>query len=102
MSAPQAGGARQSRGAGQDNIVRPPIREAIANALRFRCPNCHVGPIFANWLNKILPRCPHCGLPYHRESGYYLGGMIITYILTAVVLVPLYVVTVFLPGNFPG
>lgn len=77
--------------------MRPPFRRALATALRLRCPNCREGALFGNWLNKILPRCPKCGLPYHPESGYYLGGMIITYVLTAAVLVPLYLITLILP-----
>src|SRR6185295_5591195 len=79
--------------------MRPPLRRALANALRLRCPNCHKGILFGNWLNKILPRCPNCCLSYHPESGYYLGGMIITYVLTAAVLVPVYLLSLLLPEN---
>ena len=39
-----------------------------------------------------------CGLSYFRESGYYLGGMIITYILTAFIIVGLYLISLALPG----
>ena len=46
----------------------------------------------------MLPRCPHCGLSYFRESGYYLGGMIITYIFTAFILVAAYLVSLLFPG----
>jgi len=45
-----------------------------------------------------LPRCPDCGLSYFRESGYYLGGMIITYILTAFILLAAYLVSLLIPG----
>src|ERR1700719_2420322 len=78
--------------------MRPPFRRALATALRLRCPNCREGVLFGNWLNKILPRGPRCGLPYHPESGFYLGGMIITYVLTAAVMVPVYLLTLVLPG----
>lgn len=40
----------------------------------------------------MLPRCPVCGLPYFRESGYYVGGMIFSYGLAAFVLVVVYLV----------
>ena len=69
----------------------------MSKALRLRCPNCGEGPIFANWLNKTLPQCPRCGLSYQRESGYYMGGMILTYIVVAFILVALYVITLLLP-----
>lgn len=78
--------------------ARPPLRDIFTNALRRRCPNCKRGPIFANRLNKVLPRCPQCGLPYFRESGYYLGGMIITYVLTAFTLLFLYLGSLLLPA----
>lgn len=38
----------------------------------------------------MLARCPVCGLSYFRESGYYVGGMIVTYGITIVVLTILY------------
>jgi Protein of unknown function (DUF983) len=46
----------------------------------------------------VLPRCPDCGLSYFRESGYYLGGMIITYIFTSFILVAAYLVSLLFPG----
>ena len=70
----------------------------MLNALRCRCPNCRQGKVFKGWPNRVLPRCPSCGLAYFRESGYYLGGMIITYILTAFIVVILYLVSLVLPG----
>jgi hypothetical protein len=35
-------------------------------------------------------RCPVCGLTYFRESGYYVGGMIFSYGLTAFVLLAVF------------
>ena len=46
----------------------------------------------------MLPRCPDCGLSYFRESGYYLGGMIITYIFTSFILVAAYLLSLLFPG----
>jgi uncharacterized protein (DUF983 family) len=79
--------------------MRPPFRRALATALRQRCPNCREGVLFSNWLNKVLPRCPVCGLPYHPESGFYLGGMIITYIFTAAITLPVYLFALLLPAD---
>jgi uncharacterized protein (DUF983 family) len=79
--------------------VRLPFRQVLSNALRLRCPNCRKGSIFADWLNKVKPRCPSCGLRYYRESGYYVGGMILTYISTAFTLLAAYLTTLLLPAS---
>jgi uncharacterized protein (DUF983 family) len=71
---------------------------ALANALHCRCPNCRQGRIFQGWPNRVLPKCPECGLPYFRESGYFIGGMIITYIFTAFIVVGVYLVSLALPA----
>ena len=85
-----------------DRRMRPPVGRALRAALRLRCPNCGQGRIFATWYtsvlpNKVLRRCPHCGLPYYRESGYFLGGMIVTYILTAFTLLAAYLFSFLVP-----
>lgn len=79
--------------------TRPPFRLALGYALRMRCPRCHKGRIFGNWLNKVLPACPNCGLPYYRESGYYLGGMILTYVFTAFTLLAIFFAGLLLPDS---
>jgi uncharacterized protein (DUF983 family) len=71
--------------------------EVLIYALRYVCPNCHLGPIFKGRFNQVLIRCPHCGLGYFRESGYFVGGMILTYGLTIAVLIPVYLVTPLMP-----
>jgi uncharacterized protein (DUF983 family) len=74
-----------------------PILPAIRTALRCRCPRCHQGQFLGRWPNRVLPGCPRCGLPYFRESGYYVGGMIITYGLTALALIVTYLISLLLP-----
>jgi len=71
--------------------------EVLIYALRYVCPNCHLGPIFKGRFNQVLIRCPHCGLGYFRESCYFVGGMILTYGLTIAVLIPVYLVTPLVP-----
>ena len=53
---------------------------AIGRALRLRCPECGISPIFMparrvrslwNWF-KPLDGCPRCGYAYERERGYFL------------------------------
>ena len=76
---------------------RPSFRRAVRSALRMRCPYCQQGRVLARWPNKIYPECPHCGLSFFREQGYYIGGMVITYGLTLMVVIPVFLVTLFLP-----
>ena len=76
---------------------RPSFRSAVRSALRMRCPNCQQGRVLARWPNKIYPECPRCGLSFFREQGYYIGGMVITYGLTLMVVIPVFLLTLFLP-----
>lgn len=46
----------------------------------------------------MFPRCPVCGLSYFRESGYYLGGMILTYVFAVLVLIVVYLASILVPG----
>jgi uncharacterized protein (DUF983 family) len=73
------------------------LSRVVLNALHCRCPNCRKGRIFQGWPNRVLPKCPVCGLAYFRESGYYVGGMIITYIFTAFIVVGVYLVSLVFP-----
>jgi uncharacterized protein (DUF983 family) len=80
-------------------IPRPPFAITLRDAWRCRCPHCHEGGLFVRWPNKMLPRCGICGLSYFRESGYYVGGMIFTYALTAGVLLAVYLVLLLFPDS---
>jgi len=43
------------------------------------------------------PNCSICGLSFFRESGYYVGGMIFSYIVTAAILVLAYLIQLLFP-----
>ena len=49
----------------------------------------------------MLPRCPVCGLSYFPEQGYYIGAMIINYIVTTACVVTLFLLSLLLP-EFTG
>jgi uncharacterized protein (DUF983 family) len=68
----------------------------LLSAWRCRCPHCHEGPLFRGWPNKVLPCCPNCGLKYFREEGYFVGGMVVTYILAMAVIVVVSLVVFFI------
>jgi uncharacterized protein (DUF983 family) len=52
--------------------------------------------LFERWPNKVLRHCSVCGLPYFREEGYYVGGMVVTYILSMAVLLVVSLVVFFI------
>jgi uncharacterized protein (DUF983 family) len=70
-----------------DVAVRPPVQRMLANAWRSRCPRCGEGELFRAWPNQVRHSCLVCGLPYFREQGYFVGGMVITYLLAMLVIV---------------
>jgi hypothetical protein len=43
--------------------------------------------------------CAICALPYFRESGYYLGAMILNYGVTAAIVILVYLISLFLPDR---
>ena len=63
---------------------RPPLSQTIQRAAHWRCPNCGRGRLFRG-VFRMLPRCPECGLSYFPEQGYYVGAMIINYVVTTAV-----------------
>ena len=77
-------------------MVKPPIRQALRRAVRLRCPYCGQGPMFARWL-RMFPKCSRCGLSFFRESGYYVGAMIINYAVTAALITSAYLLLLLLP-----
>jgi len=76
--------------------VRPPLSEALVTAIQCRCPRCRKGELFSGWPNRVLPQCPLCGLKYYREQGYFVGGMVVTYIAAMAVLTVVSLVVFFL------
>jgi uncharacterized protein (DUF983 family) len=65
--------------------------------LRQRCPRCWKGRMFHGF--RMNDPCPVCGLIFQREEGYFLGAMYVSYVLSAALLVPFYLVAAaLLPG----
>lgn len=52
-----------------------------------RCPVCLQGKIFHGLL-AMNKDCPHCGLHFERETGYFLNAMFAAYGLGFLVLIP--------------
>ncbi|MCO5948210.1 DUF983 domain-containing protein [Mucilaginibacter flavidus] len=69
-----------------------------------KCPKCRVGdiytkPIYSLIGQKIHDHCPHCGLTYEREPGYFYAAMYVSYAFIVAELVTLAVATSILTGS---
>jgi uncharacterized protein (DUF983 family) len=45
----------------------------------------------------MLHYCPECGLSYFPEQGYYVGAMIINYVITTACVVAIFLLSTLLP-----
>ena len=41
----------------------------------------------------MYPKCPECGLSFYPEQGYYLGAMIINYIVTTALILGIFLLS---------
>ncbi len=46
---------------------------------------------------RMESRCPECGLSYFPEQGYYVGAMIINYIVTTACVVTIFLLSLLIP-----
>ena len=65
-----------------------------------RCPRCLDGRVFPKgWRQvKMYYACPRCGLVFGRESGYFTGAMIVSYLLAVPLLAVLTSVVLWVTG----
>lgn len=60
----------------------------LYSIFNFKCPRCHEGDLFETSTFsfqksfEMHDKCPHCGLDYMPEPGFYYGAMFISYIFT--------------------
>jgi uncharacterized protein (DUF983 family) len=63
-----------------------PMPGALTAIWHQLCPRCRRGPIYRTSLWRgflnMYERCPHCGLKFEREQGYFVGAMYISYLLS--------------------
>jgi uncharacterized protein (DUF983 family) len=76
--------------------ARPPFGQTMRLGLRMKCPCCGRGPLFRRPY-RMYHECPLCGLGFYRESGYYVGAMIINYGVTAGIMIVAYLISRELP-----
>lgn len=72
-----------------------------------RCPRCRQGKIFATPLyaslgfGRMNETCPHCGLRFEVEPGYFIGAMYVSYAISGGVALVLGFLLFYLAGD-PG
>ncbi|MGV3764442.1 DUF983 domain-containing protein [Parapedobacter sp.] len=82
----------------------------IKAALQAKCPRCRegnmfIGKTYALKAQKMNETCPHCGLRYEREPGYFYVAMFVSYALAMaemiVACVGFYLFTGYMEGPWP-
>ncbi|MEX2174874.1 MAG: DUF983 domain-containing protein [Pirellulaceae bacterium] len=66
----------------------------LGRCLRLRCPLCGRGKQFRHWL-AMHRNCPHCGVKFEREPGFFLGSIYINYGVTSLIVVIVYPLLLF-------
>lgn len=74
------------------------------SAVEGKCPRCRKGnmfkaPLFSLRSRKMLEHCPHCGLKFEKEPGYFYVAMYVSYAFVVAELVTACVGAYILTGN---
>lgn len=64
---------------------QPPWGRLLLRGVRKQCPNCGGGKIYDTWF-RMKDRCPHCGLRFEREPGFFVGAYLINLTIAFVLL----------------
>ncbi|HEV7525993.1 MAG TPA: DUF983 domain-containing protein [Acidimicrobiia bacterium] len=59
-----------------NRTLEPSRALALWRGVRGKCPRCGGGKLFHHWFH-MAPDCPHCGLHFEREPGYWVGAVAI-------------------------
>lgn len=65
----------------------------LTDVLLLKCPVCRKAPIFCGPY-AMNQNCPNCGVKYVREQGYFLGAIVIAYVIGAFLMVPTIIILV--------
>ena len=66
---------------------------AVLSALSCKCPRCRTGRVFPHSvLNPVKfsttnDYCPHCGLKFEHETGFFWSSMYISYVFSAGIMI---------------
>lgn len=78
--------------------------EEIKSAINGKCPRCRKGdmfnaPLFSFKSRKMRSSCPHCGLKFEKEPGYFYVAMYVSYAFVVAQLVTACVATYIFTKN---
>ena len=76
-------------------------RRAMVRSTLGRCPNCGEGALFQG-LYKVRATCPACGVRFERDSGAWLGAMVVAYSLAVLAVIVVAAVTIIRWGLYQG
>ena len=62
-----------------------PFLETVKAFFAKRCPQCHVGPIYAAPF-EMHKSCSNCNYVYEREPGYFVGALYVGYAFGVAIL----------------
>lgn len=62
--------------------------------VQMKCPNCRQGNVFRKPL-RMYEDCPHCGIHYEREDGYFMMAVFVGYVMSFFIAVPTIVILYF-------
>jgi uncharacterized protein (DUF983 family) len=63
------------------------VLQMVNSGLRLKCPRCGVGSLYEKPF-RMYPDCPHCGLKFEKEQGYFVGAIYVNYAATVLLAVP--------------
>ena len=52
--------------------------------MSLKCPNCRQGNVFRKPL-RMYEDCPHCGIHFEREDGYFMMSVFVGYVMSFVI-----------------
>lgn len=76
-------------------------RKAMLRSTFGRCPNCGKGALFQG-LYKVRATCASCGVRFERDSGAWLGAMVVAYGLAILAVIIVAAVTIISWGLYQG
>ncbi|MFD2163541.1 DUF983 domain-containing protein [Paradesertivirga mongoliensis] len=80
------------------------VPSEFSAALQAKCPRCRRGDMFSTSmygfkLQKMNETCPHCGLKFEREPGYFYVSMFISYAMNVIQMIIAAVLTYLVTKN---
>ena len=60
----------------------------LTAVLRLKCSHCRQGPVYRGLL-QMNETCPHCGIHFEREQGYWMMSVFVGYVMYFAILGPI-------------